>query len=413
MYSYSKDGIKISVMIDTRRINSRGKYPVKIRVNYKRVRQYYSTGKELTQDEWDKLPELKSRQYKEIREDIENSFYLVRDNVELLAEKGEFSFHILNTRLGKSTGDTLTNAIRSKIVQLEIEERIGTMLLHKETLRLVSEFAGDNVLFDMVTVQWLKKCEAYWLRTGKGHTTIGMHMRNIRALMNEAKKVGVIKESQYPFGKDRYEIKTGEATKKALSLEEISKIYNFSDETEVTEKYKDLWIFIYMCNGINVADLVKLKYSDINDGEICFIRQKTERTSKSIKRIRVALTPEMGTIIKKWGNTIDGDNYIFPYLTGNETALERKTITRELTRRINKRIKRIAEAVGIGRRNISTYTARHSFATVLKRSGANIAYISESLGHNDLKTTEHYLANFEKEERIKNSRLLTNFGDSL
>ena len=48
-----------------------------------------------------------------------------------------------------------------------------------------------------------------------------------------------------------------------------------------------------------------------------------------------------------------------------------------------------------------TYTARHSYATVLKRSGANIAYISESLGHNDLKTTENYLASFEKEERKK------------
>ena len=58
---------------------------------------------------------------------------------------------------------------------------------------------------------------------------------------------------------------------------------------------------------------------------------------------------------------------------------------------------------------ISTYTARHSFASVLKRSGANIAYISESLGHSDLKTTENYLASFEKEERIKNAKLLTNF----
>lgn len=59
--------------------------------------------------------------------------------------------------------------------------------------------------------------------------------------------------------------------------------------------------------------------------------------------------------------------------------------------------------------NISTYTARHSFATVLKRSGANIAYISESLGHNNLQTTEHYLASFEKEERQKNAALLTKF----
>lgn len=67
----------------------------------------------------------------------------------------------------------------------------------------------------------------------------------------------------------------------------------------------------------------------------------------------------------------------------------------------------IGQELGIGA--ILTYTARHSFATVLKRAGANIAYISESLGHQDLKTTENYLAAFEKEERRHNAELLTNF----
>ena len=61
--------------------------------------------------------------------------------------------------------------------------------------------------------------------------------------------------------------------------------------------------------------------------------------------------------------------------------------------------------------HISTYTVRHSYATVLKRSGANIAYISESLGHSELKTTQNYLASFEHEERGKNAKLLTNFDD--
>ena len=94
-------------------------------------------------------------------------------------------------------------------------------------------------------------------------------------------------------------------------------------------------------------------------------------------------------------------------LTGNETALEQKRKTQYLTRAINKRMAMIGKALGID--HISTYTARHSFATVLKRSGANIAYISESLGHQDLKTTENYLASFEREEREKNADLLTKF----
>ena len=59
--------------------------------------------------------------------------------------------------------------------------------------------------------------------------------------------------------------------------------------------------------------------------------------------------------------------------------------------------------------DIENSFARHSFATVLKHSGANIAYISESLGHNSLQTTETNLASFEKEERLKNAALLTQF----
>lgn len=168
-------------------------------------------------------------------------------------------------------------------------------------------------------------------------------------------------------------------------------------------------MFIYFCNGINVADLLKLKFSNIEDGEISFIRQKTERTCKTPKIIRATLIPEMREIINRWGNPCHPDNYIFPYLKGNETALERKKITQDVTKRINKRIKRIAQALGIDDKRISTYTARHSYATVLKRSGANIYYISESMGHSDLKTTEHYLAGFEPDERLKNSRLLANF----
>jgi len=97
------------------------------------------------------------------------------------------------------------------------------------------------------------------------------------------------------------------------------------------------------------------------------------------------------------------------YKIFKETPFKEKDVIKATTKLCNKRLKKIGAKLGIGK--VSTYTARHSYATVLKRSGANIAYISESLGHNDLKTTENYLASFEKEERVKNASFLTNFGD--
>ena len=407
MYSYSKDGITVASVIDTRKPNAKGQYPAKIRVNQNRVRNYYSIGISMTKSDWEKLPNAKSTQANNIKEAIENSFSLVRDNVEALAQRGDFSFDALNCRLGRATGDNLNNAIRAKLALLLKEERIGSMELLKNTLLLVEQFAGKDIPVNAITVQWLKNCEKFWAET-KNTTTIGMHMRNIRALMNDAKRAGVIRETHYPFGKGKYEIKTGEGTKKALTLHQIKQIFDYTDSLEATDRYKNLWMFIYLCNGVNVADLIKLQYSNIVDGFIYFVRQKTENTNRNRKQIKVAITPILQNIIDIWGNPdTTPDSYIFPYLKGHETAQQRKDMAKDVTKRINKRMNRIGKELEMG--TITTYVARHSFATISKRKGVNIAYISESLGHSDLKTTEAYLASFDNEQYQQNASLLTDF----
>lgn len=407
MYNYSKDGITVSSILDDRKENKNGSYPVKIRVTFKRVRKYYSTGKMLSVDDWGRLPNTRSHELGEIRKDIENSFSLIKANVITLAEKGEFTFDALNVRLSRNTGDTINTAFRVKIDNLLKEERIGTMLYYDNILKNVEKFGGEQIPFDYISVDWLRRFEKFLLKD-KNHTTVGMHMRAIRAMMNLARKSGAIKESQYPFGKDRYEIKTGEGRKKALTLEQIAQILKYEDGKD-TERYRDIWFFMYLCNGINTADLVRLKYKNIVDGEICYVRQKTANTTNTIKEIKAIITPEMQKIIDRWGNPPNPDSLIFPLLKPTDDPLMHKKRTKDLTKRINEHMKVIGEKYGID--GISTYTARHSYATVLKRSGANIAYISESLGHNSLKTTESYLASFEKEERQKNAALLTNFGN--
>ncbi len=248
---------------------------------------------------------------------------------------------------------------------------------------------------------------AFLLSEGEAQTTVAIHLRHLRAILNEARRQGMIREAQYPFGKDRYEIQKGEDRKMALTLEQIGQIARYDDGRQTTARYRDYWLFLYLCNGINVADFVRLRYRDIVNGEICFIRSKTEHTLRTLRDIRVVLTPPMQEIIDRWGNPKRPDAFIFPILTGREDAMTTKNRTKDLTHSINKHMKAVGEQLGIG--PISTYTARHSFATVLKRAGANIAYISESLGHSDLKTTENYLASFEREEREKNAEILTEF----
>ena len=394
-------------MLDTRRTKSDGKCPVKIRVTHRRTRWYYPTGKDLTPEEWSALSTTKARAMVSIRKDIESSYQIVRSAVEELTTAGAFTFDALNNRLKGATSDTVNTAFRAKISAFNQQGQVGTATVYDTILKGIERFAGAHIPFDAVTVSWLVRYAAFLQSEGKKQTTIAIHLRHLRAILNEARRQGIVKEAQYPFGRGRFEIQEGEGRKMALTLVQIGQIARYDDGSDATAKYRDYWLFLYLCNGINVADFVRLRFRDIVNGEICFVRQKTARTTRTRKEIRVVVTDRMQAIIDRWGNPPAPDRFIFPVLDGSEDAMRQKLKTQYFTRAVNKRMATIGEALGIG--NISTYTARHSFATVLKRAGANIAYISESLGHNDLKTTENYLASFEREERVKNAELLTKF----
>ncbi len=407
MFRYTKDRISVVTILDTRRARKDNKYPVKVQIIYSRVQKYYPTGKALTVEEWEALPTSKARNLTAVRKDVESSYNIVRDAVAYLASEGEFSFDALNTRLRGAASDTVNTMFRAKIDSLRESGHVGNMMIYDTALKCIERFAGVRVSLESITITWVRKYADFLRAEGKTQATIAIQLRTLRAILNEARRIGVIKESQYPFGRGRYEIQAGEGRKMALTLEQIGQIARYDDGSAATAKYRDYWLFLYLCNGINVADFVKLRYRDIVNGEICFVRQKTEHTTKTRKEICVIVTPQMQDIIDRLGNPPRPDAFLFPVLVGNETPIEQKHKTQYLTRAINKRMAEIGEKLGIG--NISTYTARHSFATVLKRAGANIAYISESLGHNDLKTTENYLASFEREERVKNAELLTKF----
>ncbi|WP_300939237.1 site-specific integrase [Bacteroides acidifaciens] len=403
--TYNKDGVVVSVVLDRRTPNKEGKYPVKVKVYHLRKPKYFPTGICMTDEEWDRLERSKSNESIKIRRSINESFDRIKMNVDALIEKGDFSFQALSLRLGRAIGDTFNNVVRTKIDELIADDRIGSANLYRDSLKAVEAFAGDKIQFSDVTVEWLTRCEKFWAKRSLSITTRGMYFRNVRAMMNVAKKMSLIKESQYPFGKAKFEIKTEEGEKKSLDGEQLSAIYHYNSPNETVNKYKDIWIFMYLCNGINPIDMIQLKYSDIVDGEIRFVRQKTARASANRKAIHIEITPEIQEIIDKWGNPNEGDNYIFPFLKGGESQQEIKDKNHDVYTCINKRMREVCEALGLNR--ITTYAARHSFATILNRKGVPVSYISQQLGHTSIRTTQAYLGSFEREARVESAKILT------
>lgn len=414
---YQKDGISVFPVLDKRReyVNPDPKsdgclYKIRIRVVFQRKSWEFGTGKMITERDWIKeLETSKSPKLKEIRKDLQSSYELIKKHVQDLAEIGQFSFENLNNRLKARKGETLNDLFKAKVEEMEDEGREGSRLYYYYALKNIEKYKGERIPVASVNINWLKEFEKHLLAEGKTFTTVGMHMRAIRAIINAARSSGTVKVSVYPFGKGKYEIPSGKGRKLALSMNQIKKVMEYTNGNPRTEFYRDLWIFSYLCNGINFIDLIQLKFSDIHNGELEWYRQKTIRTTIEKTPITAYITPEVQAIIDRWGNPPNLGNFIFPILKGGETQKEIHEKARDLISATNRSLKKISENLGIVK--VSTYTARHSFATVLKRSGANIAFISESLGHGDLKTTENYLASFEKEEREKAAKMLTNFSE--
>ena len=405
MIKVVKNGVVVSVLLDTRTVNKEGTYPVKIKVYFQGKPKYYPTGICMsTKEELEEVLESKSKKNIEIQDIIGKELSRILKNVDILVERGTFSFSNLNNMLGKNIGGSLNEMISAKIKELENEEKFGSSAFYKGTLSLLKRYMKHDVPIKEVTVEWLNGLEKFILKTAN-QTTVAMNMRNIRATMNIAKQVGVIRESDYPFGRGKYQIKESSGKKKALNKKQLKAIAEYSDGSMTTEFYRDLWLFIYFCNGLNVADLISLKFSDIQNGEISFIRKKTKDRTHDVKRIYAAITPEMYSIINKWGNDPKKSVYIFPFLKPSDSAWEHEKKKKNLTKLINKRMKMIGEKLNLGK--ITTYVARHTYATVLRNEGVPISIISPMLGHSSVTTTEIYLADLESEYRAKNASLLS------
>ena len=238
--------------------------------------------------------------------------------------------------------------------------------------------------------------------TGASLTTVGFYLNRVRVVVNDAIEAGLMPRDAYPFGRNRYVIPAGANTKKALPKADIEQIKAYQPIPGTMEQRShDLWLFSYFCNGANLTDICRLTWNriDIKESRLTFVRQKTARSKKQNQISIVAhLRPETLAIIERWGTADKRPNgFVFPFLTADMTDRQQKQAVHQTVKMTNKWMGKIGEQLGIDA-DVNTYSARHSFATSLLKSKAPLAFISKSLGHTNLKTTESYLGSFDDEE---------------
>lgn len=381
---------------------SNGESPLMLQVSKGGKRQYQSLGVSVNPKFWDfsknkPKSNCPNREYI-LKLILNKQAELQQRMLELNAEQKEYTTTtLLHDEHRKFELKTVKQFYQELIEQYKANEKCGNRLIYKSSYNSINVFTNGNleIPFSAIDVAWLNKYEK-WLRSkGNKETTMSLMFRTLRSAYNKAIESKCARKSDYPFNDYRISKFDVSTEKRAIAKADVLKFstdVHSIGKQQYVQLSKDIFIFSYLCGGINFTDIANLTKDNIIEGKrLHYIRQKTG------KLIKLGLSEEALKIIKRYA--VESKGYLFPILNAqlHKTPLQKQNRIHKMLGKVNKNLKLLAAQLGV-EANLTTYVARHSFASVLKKSGVNIALISEALGHSDLTTTQIYLDSFDNEQ---------------
>lgn len=381
---------------------SNGESPLMLQVSKGGKRQYQSLGVSVNPKFWDfsknkPKSNCPNREYI-LKLILNKQAELQQRMLELNAEQKEYTTTtLLHDEHRKFELKTVKQFYQELIEQYKANEKWGNRLIYKSSYNSINVFTNGNleIPFSAIDVAWLNKYEK-WLRSkGNKETTMSLMFRTLRSAYNKAIESKCARKSDYPFNDYRISKFDVSTEKRAIAKADVLKFstdVHSIGKQQYVQLSKDIFIFSYLCGGINFTDIANLTKDNIIEGKrLHYIRQKTG------KLIKLGLSEEALKIIKRYA--VESKGYLFPILNAqlHKTPLQKQNRIHKMLGKVNKNLKLLAAQLGV-EANLTTYVARHSFASVLKKSGVNIALISEALGHSDLTTTQIYLDSFDNEQ---------------
>lgn len=376
-----------------------GEHPLMVCICKDRKRKYQSLGISIHPTHWD------------FKKNEPNELCPNRDEIRLLIQQKLYDLQktILNKRIeGKDF--TASSLLKSNVTSSCLHNNVDECFIYyikmlKEQGRLryagMYEVSHNSFVkfnngslelpFNDIDVVWLKKYEAWMLKQGLAVNTIGTRIRHLRAVFNMAIAHHVIDKECYPFHSYKVSKMSQSTPKRAITKADIQKILAYKPKTGLERLALALFSFSYFTAGINFIDMAQLKHENIVDGKLCYTRAKTK------KQIIIPLQDEAKEIISLFsvGSTSKSD-FIFPIFSAyHNSEIQKANRLHKVLAKVNKTLKQIGKELGLPIK-LTTYVARHSFATVLKRAGVSTSIICETLGHSSEKITQIYLDSFEK-----------------
>lgn len=257
---------------------------------------------------------------------------------------------------------------------------------------------NKEIMLDEVDKTFLESFERTKLREGRKISYINGIFRDLRTVINYySKTVKLIPSSyKYPFAHDGYKICDHFPKKEVLSSDDIKRFLNDPDLQNANEEYAHIiWVLLYLCNGINFADLFRLRWDQKKGNCFVFFRKKTENTRKNHKQeIVVPITDRLQKLLDKVSDP--NSPYVLGKLKEGYTEQQYENKLHKYRGKINKNLKLISNRLNLPI-VMNTASARDCYATVLKRSGVSTDVISEMLAHSSTTVTKHYLASIDME----------------
>lgn len=251
------------------------------------------------------------------------------------------------------------------------------------TINSFARFRENNdVLLDDMDSDLMTAYEAYLKSLGVCPNSISFYMRNLRAIYNRAvdKELAV---QRHPF---KY-VYTGidKTVKRAVPLNVIRQIRNLDlGLCPVMDFARDIFMFSFYTRGMSFVDMAFLKKKDLQNGILSYRRHKTNQ------QLFIKWEKPMQELINKYDTM--GSPYLLPIIKNNGEDERRQY--KSGAHRVNRNLKKIGEKLGLVI-PLTTYVARHGWASIAKSKNIPIATISEAMGHDSETTTRIYLASLD------------------
>ena len=292
---------------------------------------------------------------------------------------------------------TLFNFIRSMITKKTAAKRYGTAKTYRDSLASFSSFRnGKDITFDDLNEDIINQYEAWMKNKGLKRNSSSCYLRTFKTLYLKAVELGLTED------KDIFRhVFTGFATttKRAISIDAIKAIRKLNLENNPALAFaRDMFMLSLYLQGMAFVDIAYLKKSDIRNGQLQYSRKKTGQA------LTISWEKPMQEIVDAYSHLTKDTPYLLPVIT-TQDGTERKQYEKA-EHNVNRNLKKIGEMAGL-HIPLTTYVARHSWASIMRDMGNDITVVGKGLGHSDIKTTQIYLSTIDNSTIMRaNKRFL-------